>query len=93
MLLEVPLVVLRCCAVGPRPRCDWGLGPRGGDEFISYNPRNPWIFGYFLGGMEYYLVIWGFPKMVLPNNYWYTIGFPTKNDQHLGCEMGGNPPF
>ena len=22
-----------------------------------------------------------------------TMGFPTKNDQHLGCEMGGNPPF
>ena len=29
--------------------------------------------------------------MVLPNNYWYTIGFPTKNDQFLGCEMGGEP--
>ena len=25
--------------------------------------------------------------------WWYptTIGFPTKNDQHLGCEMGGKP--
>ena len=29
---------------------------------------------------------WGFPKMVgFPNN---PMGFPTKNDQHLGCEMG-----
>ena len=29
--------------------------------------------------------------------WWYIpnkpIGFPTKNDQHLGCEMEGNPPF
>ena len=35
-------------------------------------------------------VIWGLPKMVgLPNK---PMGFPTKNDQHLGCEMGV-PPF
>ena len=33
--------------------------------------------------------IWGlFPKMN-PTNPW---GFPTRNDQHLGCEMGV-PPF
>ena len=34
-----------------------------------------------------------FAKMVVrfPNK---PMGFfPTKNDQHLGCEMGGNPPF
>ena len=31
-----------------------------------------------------------FPKMVgFPNK---SMGFPTKNDQHLGCEMGV-PPF
>ena len=35
-------------------------------------------------------IIWGFPKMVgFPNK---PTGFPTKNDQHLGCEMGV-PPF
>ena len=32
--------------------------------------------------------VWGFPKMVgFPNK---PMGFPTKNDQHLGCEMGGH---
>ena len=32
------------------------------------------------------------PKMVgfSATNPW---GFPTTNDQHLGCDMGGNPPF
>ena len=31
------------------------------------------------------------PKMVgFPNK---PMGFPTKNDHDLGCEMGGNPPF
>ena len=28
---------------------------------------------------------WWFPKILVPNNHWF---FPTKNDQHLGCEMG-----
>ena len=33
--------------------------------------------------------IWGFPKIVgFPNK---PIGFPTKNDQHLGCDI--KPPF
>ena len=28
-------------------------------------------------------------------NWWYptTISFPTENDPHLGCEMGGFPPL
>ena len=34
---------------------------------------------------------WGFPKLVgFPNK---PMGFPTKTDQHLGCEMGVFPPF
>ena len=28
--------------------------------------------------------------MLVPNK---PMGFPIKNDQILGCEMGGNPPF
>ena len=31
----------------------------------------------------------GFPKLVVPNK---PIGFPTKNDQHLGWRLGV-PPF
>ena len=31
------------------------------------------------------------PKMAgFPNK---PMGFPTKKDHDLGCEMGGNPPF
>ena len=38
------------------------------------------------------LLIWVFPKMVgFPNKL---MGFPTKNDQHLGLEKWGeNAPF
>ena len=36
--------------------------------------------------------MWGFPKMVGFANK--PMGFPTKNDQHLGCEMAVKvPPF
>ena len=42
---------------------------------------------HFVSSLRY---IWGFPKMVGDPNK--PMGVPTKNDQHLGCEMGV-PPF
>ena len=36
-----------------------------------------------IGSICIYIYIWGFPKMVLPNNH----GFPTKND-HFGVLLG-----
>jgi len=33
---------------------------------------------------------WRFRPLAAPGK---SMGFPTKNDQHLGCEMGGVPLF
>ena len=41
------------------------------------------------GEKRLFRVYGGFPKMVIPN---WPMGFPTKNDHDLGCEMGV-PPF
>ena len=51
------------------------------ERFVAWRPsrRFPWVV----------MVVGGVPKMVgFPNK---PMGFPTKNDQHLGCEMGGKP--
>ena len=49
------------------------------DPFIK---MNRFVISLLVGG-GYHQAIWGFPKMVVPNNH----GFPTKND-HVGVFWG-----
>ena len=66
-------------------------------EPVALCRRSPWSecffewgFGAGFSQQKWNRNIWGFPKMVgFPN---WPMGFPTRNDQNLGCELGV-PPF
>ena len=62
-------------------------------EPVALCRRSPWSecffewgFGAGFSQQKWNRNIWGFPKMVgFPN---WPMGFPTRNDQNLGCELG-----
>ena len=70
----------------------WPL-PGSSPEPVALCRRSPWSecffewgFGAGFSQQKWNRNIWGFPKMVgFPN---WPMGFPTRNDQNLGCELG-----
>ena len=56
---------------------------RGLKPFKHLENLSTGLVANFFQNRKVSTIIWGFPKMVVPNNHWFSMGFPTKND-HFG---------